>query len=268
MHNPKRWSFLVVGVLLMFALGCDSINLNLETVEVGELVTTTQTVALDEVETVAVSIKMGVGDLSVHGGTAELLDAEFNYNVAAWAPEVTYAVSGRTGHLNIHQPSSTQVVMSGNMRNEWTLALNEAVPLEVQVEHGVGTGKLSLGALQVRTVGVKAGAGDFSLDLGGNETLQSLTLETGVGKADLNLTGAWEHDVQMTLQNGVGETNIVLPAHLGVRVTISQGLGDVVVQGLTQRDGVYVNALYSESAPTLALDIQGGVGKITLTVAE
>jgi len=64
---------------------------------IGDLKRETRSVARSvaaKAEQVAVSVHMGAGELSVEGGAKELLDAEFEYNVAEWKPEVRYEGEG------------------------------------------------------------------------------------------------------------------------------------------------------------------------------
>jgi hypothetical protein len=55
---------------------------------------------------------------------------------------------------------------------------------------------------------------------------------------------------------------------MGAKVNVHGGLGNVSTTGLTQtRDG-FVNDAYDDSAATLNLEIEGGLGSIELIVEK
>jgi hypothetical protein len=74
--NAKGIALMVIIAVLLTASGCGS------GVRVGELQTESQTVELGGATSVRVEIDMGAGELDVTGGAAELLEADFAYNVA------------------------------------------------------------------------------------------------------------------------------------------------------------------------------------------
>ena len=76
------------------------------TVAIGSLQTTSEYVEVGGAESVEVAIEMGAGELDVTGGAAELLDAEFTFNVPRWEPEVDYSVRNGNGRLTIQQPNT------------------------------------------------------------------------------------------------------------------------------------------------------------------
>ncbi|MGI6209176.1 MAG: hypothetical protein ACOYEW_13310, partial [Anaerolineae bacterium] len=64
------------------------------------------------------------------------------------------------------------------------------------------------------------------------------------------------------------QLRVELPADVGVRASVSGGLGTVRVEGLRSEGGVYVNDAYGESGVTLDLTVRGGVGEVVLTVGQ
>jgi hypothetical protein len=58
----------------------------------------------------------------------------------------------------------------------------------------------------------------------------------------------------------------LLPSEVGARVSAEGGLGKINAEGLRREDNSYVNDVYGDSEITLDVDIQGGVGEITLEV--
>ncbi len=237
----KKYKLLLTLPLLFLLIGC------MDRVDVGATQTDSQSVELGDAESAVVAIQMGVGKLNVSGGATNLMDAEFTYNIETWRPIVDYQQRGRIGELQISQPASEiNGIPNSNIKYSWEIALNDDVPLEMDIDLGVGESDLNLGGL----------------------TLQSLLIDTGVGKATVDLTGDWQQSFDVTINGGVGETIIYLPEGVGLRVAASTGIGSLVINGLEKDGDLYTNAAYGDSEVTITLDIEGGIGQITVQVGR
>jgi hypothetical protein len=201
-------------------------------------------VDLDNAQSVVAHLRMGAGELNLTGGADALLEADFDYNVADWEPEVSYDVSGDTGELTVEQGSGEDVRFGGEARNEWNLRFNDEVPTDLRVEMGAGESALDLDSL----------------------TLTGLDLEMGAGKTTVDLTGDYGQDLDASIEGGVGEATVMLPSEVGVRVSAEVGLGKINAEGLQREGDSYVNDAYDDSDVTLEVDVQGGVGAIKLEV--
>jgi hypothetical protein len=235
-HNV-RFSFLLVGALLL--AGCFS------RARVGELQTESQTVELGDAEAVRVEIDFGAGDLEVAGGAANLLEADFTYNVAALKPQVEYG----DGTLVVRQPAVDGLpVLRGitDFRNEWTLHLDEEVPMDLSVKMGAGTSDLQLAGLSLTALDVSFGAGEYTVDLSCD----------------------WSRDLDVAVDAGLADITVRLPGDVGARVEIEDGPHTVDTSGLTQAENVYTNAAYGVSDVTLRVHIEVGPGQIHLDVEK
>lgn len=212
----------------------------------GRTRTDTSMVDLGAADSTSVTLQMRVGELDVMGGADPLMNAQFIYNLPEWKPEVDYRIEGTEGILMVIQPSIPSGLPVGDVRYQWDVRLNDEVPMALSVDLGAGQGDLTLA----------------------NLSLSELQLKAGVGEARIDLSGDWDHDVQATIQGGVGELMVRLPGRMGVLVRVSGGLGAVNTIGLSQEDGAYVNDAYRTTEATLTLDISGGVGEVTLEVVE
>jgi len=200
----------------------------------------TQAVELKGAKAARVVVHMPSGQLSIQGGAAGLMDAEF-YQGAAWsAPAVDYHVDNGFGTLTIDQQSASQFV--GNSENTWKLKLTNEVPLELEIDVGAGRGDLNLSKID----------------------LTRMQLNVGAGQANVDLTGERGKDLQAQIHGGVGEAIVRLPKSIGVVATVHGGLGSIDVHGLKEEDGQYVNAAYGKSPQTLRLTVEGGIGHIKL----
>jgi hypothetical protein len=240
MNKPKINRGLVYAALALWLViaSCSWLN----TASTGDTRTESQAIDLGTATEANVRIEMDAGKLEVEGGADELMQATFRYNVDEWEPQVEYSVNGSQGELVVNQPNA-EVSLSGNQVNEWTLLFNEDTPLEFEINTGAGESVLDLS----------------SLDLTG------LQLETGAGNVEVNLGGAWERDINASIQAGVGAISVMLPGEMGARVTVDTGLGGVTASGLDRDGEAYVNQAFGSSPYTLTLVIRAGVGGVELT---
>ncbi len=235
----NMWLFVgVTAVLLLTITGC------IGTFDVGPTQTESQSIELGDADAAQATIKMGVGELSINGGAANLMDANFTYNVAEWKPEVTYEIRRGEGQLEVSQPEVTNIngIPNGDINYEWDLRFANDIPLSMSVDLGAGKSDLVLGDLY----------------------LTNLNVNVGVGESTIDLTGDWRESANINVKGGVGSTKVTLPNNVGVRVQTETGLGSVDVYGLIRNGDVYTNELYGQSDVTLEISISGGVGAIRI----
>ena len=211
--------------------------------KVGDLRMESESVELGGAESAHVELEIGVGELRVSGGAKKLLEADFLYNVASWRPEVRYEVDGRQGRLSIKQPHKEGSL--GNTRNEWNLALNNQIPMDLKIEAVVGKSNFDLGDL----------------------SLTRLDVQTGVGEATLDLIGDWKRNLDASIKGVIGQLTLRLPGRVGVHVEAQKGIGSIQVSGLKKEGDAYVNEAFQNSKVKLNFQIQAGIGEIRLEQA-
>jgi hypothetical protein len=199
--------------------------------------TETRIVELQKASEVAVDLEMPAGELRVKGGARELLEAKFR--TASKMPDLRYQVTGSRGRLQVTQ-RHTNSVSSGN---EWELRLNGDTPIEIDVKLGAGVNDLDLSEINLRGLDVRMGA----------------------GKLDLDLRGSYDKSLSANIRGGVGDAVIRLPKRIGVTATVVGGIGGVTARGL-ESDGsrTWTNAAYKSADVRIRLDVQGGVGHVSL----
>jgi hypothetical protein len=147
-----------------------------------------------------------LGELDVGGGAGDrLMEADFAYNVAAWQPRVDYEVVGNSGELTVQQQGLGEGIPTTDVRNEWDLSLNDAVPVDLAVQMGGGLGNLDLDSLALR----------------------GLNLDVGAGATRVDLSGDWGQDVSAVVRGGAGQVTMLLPSRMGVRVNAGTRLGRI-----------------------------------------
>lgn len=231
------------AVLVLAALivsGCQSF------VRPGEMRTEEQTVELQGAESADVRVAMGAGQLNLSGGAAELMDAQFTYNVDRWEPQISYEVDGNRGVLSVTQPSEVSIPEPSSVEYTWDIQLSDAVPVDLDVSLGAGEGNLDLSSV----------------------ALSSLDVEMGAGQAIIILTGDYDESFDAHIRGGVGSATLMLSRDVGARVEVSGGLGSLNVTGFNEDGNVYTNDAYETSDVTINIRMEGGVGEITLQLVD
>jgi hypothetical protein len=233
----------VLIIILLFGLllstGCTSIA------KVGELQSETKSVELDGADSVKVEVIFGAGVLDLSGGADQLLQADFNYNVAKLKPNVSYA----NGTLVVEQPEERGMLsLSGisDFRNEWTLQLNDQVPVDLKVDIGAGTSDLELADLSLTRLEVAIGAGISTIDLRGD----------------------WTHDLDVSIDAGAADLLVRLPEAVGTRIYVEAGPHTVTTSGLSKEGYVYTNDAYGVTDVTMNIELIAGIGMINLEVSQ
>jgi hypothetical protein len=211
-------------------------------VEVGELQTESRSVDPENADSVRANLWIGLGELNLTGGADSLMEVDFAYNVAAWRPGVSYEMVGDTGELSVQQRGLGEGLPGPDVRNEWDVRLNDAMPLDLSVQMGGGVSDLDLDSL----------------------SLTGLDLDVGAGATTVDLTGDWERDLSAVVRGGAGELTMLLPSQIGVRVNAQTGLGRVNADGLRRQGDAYINDAYGDSDVSLEVNVSGGVGQINL----
>jgi hypothetical protein len=213
-------------------------------VDSSEIQHTWRTVEPGGAKEVRAEISMSSGELTINGGSVNLVDAKFDERDSAGVPQVDYAVSDGQGTLKISEErSGPHISYPGHGDSTWTLRFGAGTPLELKIDMGAGQGNFNLRGIPVT----------------------KLALHIGAGQVNADLTGARKEDLTADVEGGVGEADIRLPRDVGVVVEASGGIGSIDTHGLKHEGGRYMNDAYGKSGATIHLRVQGGIGHISLT---
>jgi N-terminal domain of toast_rack, DUF2154/Domain of unknown function (DUF5668) len=202
---------------------------------------TEEVVELQGAKSVRAELKLGAGELNLEGGSSHLLNSRFLFNRKWDSPRVGYHVNGDKGELEIAQDKSGSINF-GTGDNNWDLTFNNDVPIGFRIDMGAGQGNLRLRDMNVT----------------------ELELHMGAGQVELDLTGPRKSDLDVTLKGGVGRVTIRLPKDVAVRAHASGGIGSIDAEGLKKDGSEYTNEMWGKTPHKITLDVQGGIGSITL----
>lgn len=281
----KRAAFVAIILTLFWVITSQA----REDAKVGPLQTQTEVIKMDPVKSVEVDIDLGLGDLTITGGSNDIMTGKFEYNVVQWKPEIQYKTTGSRGEIKIKMPDVELDFDEDDkdIENNWMLQFNKDIPLEMKIEIGVGESELDFSNVTLSSLEISNGAGEVSVEIGQQEideleiesgageveisfdggNIDELEIDLGAGESVLDFTGNWKSDMDANIDCGVGEVTIRLPEDVGVRIKAgSNWLSEVNTKGLHKKGGAFVNDAYGSSNVTLEFSVDVGVGQLNLEV--
>lgn len=237
----------IIVILGMFAAGVwfvsttdPSLNYEITTKYIDQ--------ALNGATEADISISFGVGELYVGShskadsliqGVLELLDeTNLRDDFRIVGDKAVFTLRGNEG--NDIPPR----IFTSGIRNEslaWELKINNEIPVELNIDTGVGRSVIDLRGL----------------------LLTGLELNLGVGQMEVFMPA--EGDFTGRIEGGVGELIIRIPASTAIRVRVNTGLGGVSVQGDFNRSGdTYTSNSFDPDADYIELFVSGGIGSIVI----
>lgn len=229
----------MVAVLIVALVASGCISNGDGTAEVGELQTFETFVGLGDAQAVKVNLDIGQGTLWVSPGGDHLMEATFKYNVDRWKPAFTYVDEGEYWNLSVRQPRQ-DLEVKGDVRNEWDLSFGLVVPMEMNVD---------------------LGSGDANVHVSGLDII-SLSVSTGAGKLDLDLSGSWYGNVLVRAGSGAGDVGLIVPSDMGVQISVQQSAGTVIAPGFTRVQGNYVNSAFDTAELVMLIAVDLGSGNL------
>ncbi len=194
-------------------------------------------------------IEFGDGELVVDGAGDEVMNAEMTMPVSFLKPRVQYEVKRATGELLVMDRNRRYSSKDEGFQNDWILSFAQGKPIELRMSVRGGTSIFEVADLDIHKFQLRTGGGDSKIDLAGN----------------------WDHDVDVDIDQGVGDLEIALPKDMPLRVGISEGSGVVDLPGLRLFDDRYlVNEAYTGPTedPTVFVNIERSSGKISLILRD
>ncbi len=239
MQGRARPATLLVTILTVALVMSGCLSPSNGTVQVGDLRTEDTFVEVGEANAVEVNVDMGQGDLRIRPGGDHLMEAVFRYNVDRWKPVFSYVEEGEVWNLTVRQPRQ-DLEVEGDTRNEWELDFGLVIPMEFKIQMGAGDANIRLSGLDV----------------------VALSVSTGAGKLDLDLSGAWYDTLVARVGTGAGDVGLIVPSDTGVQISVVQGAGTVIAPGFEQVGGNYVNEAFDTASVFMLIAVDIGSGNL------
>jgi hypothetical protein len=201
------------------------------------------TIEKDKAKELQLELNLGAGELNVEKGADEWVEGSIEYNEDKLKPEVSYKRKGDKG-IGVIEQENTGIldkIKIGDLKNEWNLTLTDEIPLNLVVNSGASDTNLDLKGLNLKDLDVNAGVGDITIDL----------------------SGKWKKSFDAALALGVGQSTIILPKDVGVKIESSKGIGTADFVGfISKGKGIYVNEAFEDADVIINLKTDLGVGEV------
>ncbi len=230
---------IIISILLLASCGG---------AKIGNLQSEKSSINVQNEKALDVSVRLGAGDLNLSGNTAKAAEVDFSYNVEELKPVIDYKIVEGKGQLSITQSNMNKPM--GNLEGleyNGNVVLNNNLPVTLYVKTGAGENLLDLRVVQ----------------------LQNAEIYTGVGQTTINFAGNYKKDFDASIESGIGNTEIIIPKKVGVKIFIENGIGKVETEGLKSLEkDIYVNESYEKAKVKANLKIKMGVGDLKIKVGE
>lgn len=208
--------------------------------------------------TVDLRLKLDAGRLTLGAASQQsLVSGTARYGDPRLKPVV--AAAARSVSLVSAMPSP--VSLGRNLENEWNLSLDRSEPLALSLETGaveaaLDIGTLNLAELSVRQgaarlgisasaplsgslerISVNGGASDLRLSGLGNTGARELVVKSGAGNYDLDFSGSKPGPMSVTIDGGLGNVTIRVPAERSAVLRARLSLTNVGVHGTWVKTG-------------------------------
>lgn len=192
-----------------------------------------------------ITLSPAVGSLDVGAlpaGGDQLISGEvYTDNVGRLSESYQVASGVGTYHLGLDGTVSVVFFPGVGPSPNWAVRLSPQVPLQLKLDQGVGLMQVDLSALDVR----------------------NLTVNLGVGGIEVNLPG--KGHVQAKISSGVGQTTVVVPSGVALRVRPETALaGRTLPPGLEQVGDAYVSPGFANADNSIDLTVGQAIGNVTI----
>jgi hypothetical protein len=279
--------FFFLAVLAITALACETLNVRLPATNVRTGPTETIDINIDKPsgDVATLNLNFGAGVLKVAGGALDgLVTGTASYNVPELKPEITTSgntVTVQTGRLEINSLPN----FGRELKNDWDLKLGTS-PMDLAIKAGAYQGNYDLGGLSLKSLEVKDGAAEVTLDFAhanlvemsrltygtgasnvklmnlGNANFATMDFSGGAGDYTLDFGGDLKRDATITVHSGISHLVIVVPSGVAANMSLKGGLSNVRTNGNWQGSG----GQYSQTGtgPTLTFQVDMGAGDLEL----
>jgi len=251
-RRPGWWPAITVVLILgMFAAGAWLVGITGQVFD-EEILYKNFVQELNGAASAKVDIDFGAGQLDIQSGAqkGELVRGKLGYtNTLNYYQN--FEVLGDTAVFKINS-KQTDIApkwlfnpQGGDNIIKWDINLSAFVPLELDINTGVGQSELDLSELNITELDVSVGVGESTIYL------------PSTGQFEAHISG------------GIGKLVVYIPEGMAARVHVSSGLGNTrMVGSFIQQNGSYTTPGYENSENWVDLFVSGGIGEIQIVFAD
>ena len=224
------------------------------------------------------------------GSTRELYRMRLAYDADRFAPVSRFDAGAGEVRLGLASVggSGIRVSSAGHLRQDASVALSPAVALSLAFTLGAVEADIELGGLRITDLQLQSGASRASVRFSrpnasrcaaavfeagaaeieliglGNSRCERIAFTGGVGKATLDLSGAWSTDAELRLKMTVGELALRLPRDVGIRIRMDRFLASFPSEGWTRQGTTYLSAGYARARRHVDIELTTTLGGVTV----
>lgn len=251
------WILLLILAAPILCVGAIAAGIASGTISEVDLKTASFSEPLGDVESAQIQIDSGVAQININPLTdsSNLFEGDITYY-----GEIDFTAGGDTEKVVRLEQINTEDnffarfnIFNINTRQDipWNIGIAPDVPVDLAINSGVESSTLNLAGLYLTRLQANLGVGEMTITL--PEPQESYTVD---------------------VNSSVGSVNITLPEGVAVHISANQGVGNInVPSNLTQTNGndnvvggsgEWESEGFANAERTITIDINGGVGEITI----
>jgi hypothetical protein len=199
-------------------------------------------IPLEGAQSARVRVRHGAGRLEVSAGAGIGLLAEGDFTGGL---EYHSKLQGNSAEVKMSPPEQTfPFAWSPGTTLDWSFGLTRDIPLSLDYETGASESRLNLRELRMTELRLKTGASSTTIDLPANAGYTRVSVESGAASVNINV-----------------------PEGVAARIQTRGGLSTIQVdtQRFPQTGNVYQSVDYETAANKVEMDIQMGVGSVSIS---
>ena len=216
-------------------------------------------------------IEFPVGNLRIKPTSGLTTKCIFQFRKDEWEPEVYYNKEGDEGYLKVTSEGGVDIDFGDDRhsgyekedQSNWGILFPSEVPHDLDIEMLAGNAKIDLENSRLGDFEFSMTAGEAEINLR-KTSVPDVDFKALAGEATLDFSGLWHNDLHADIRGGFGSITIKLPSNMGVELDISGILGDVDAPRMRKEGNTYYNKAFGETPHTLYLDVNGGIGDISV----
>ncbi|MBT3946901.1 MAG: hypothetical protein HOC49_08545 [Candidatus Marinimicrobia bacterium] len=254
---------------------------------------------IDQLE---VDIEYGMGEFNLDANMKpKLISGNIFYYPLWFAPEIEYEERSNRGILSIRTDQEDNFVMSDYKifkngfnkfeDNSLDFSLPSMVPIELDLDIGMGESNIDFTDLILSRIQIEGGMGEMNVEMHkpnpmvcdflkidtglgsfeaeglGNINAREVDIEVGMGSADIDYRGHFNHDVEINIEVGMGSIELILPENVNVKAKVHHNfLSSIDMDDLIKKGNYYLTDDWVSDRPTVYLDISVGLGSVDINL--